>query len=139
MRIAVLGSGGIGGYYGVQLARGGHDVVFIARGAQLEAMQRRGLTILTAAGESTVPVRAVADTRGADPVDLVLFCVKSYDTAAAARTLEPLLAPDTAVLTLQNGLDSAAELAAVAGGSTSVLTPVHQAIAACLSLHQPTA
>ena len=124
MRIAVLGSGGIGGYYGVQLARGGHDVVFIARGAHLEAMQRRGLTILTAAGETTVPVRAIADTRGADPVDLVLFCVKSYDTAAAARTLEPLLAPDTAVLTLQNGLDSAAEVAAVAGGSTNVLSGV---------------
>src|SRR6266545_3944822 len=82
MRVAVLGSGGIGGYYGALLARSGHDVAFIARGAHLEAMQRRGLTVRTPEGESTFPVTAVADTKSAGPVDLVLFCVKSYGTEA---------------------------------------------------------
>ena len=75
MRIAVLGSGGIGGYYGALLAKAGHDVSFIARGAHLEEMQRRGLTVRTPEGESTIPVTAVADTRTLGPVDLVLFCV----------------------------------------------------------------
>src|SRR2546425_895400 len=96
MRIAVLGSGGIGGYYGALLAKAGHDIVFIARGAHLEAMQRRGLTMRTPAGESTVPVTAVADTRTVEPVDVVLFCVKSYDTEPAAHSLEPLMARNTA-------------------------------------------
>lgn len=71
MRIAVLGTGGIGGYYGALLAKAGYDVSFIARGAHLEAMQRRGLTVRIAEGESTVPVTAVADTRTVGAVDLV--------------------------------------------------------------------
>src|SRR5467141_1044921 len=103
MRIAVLGSGGIGGYYGALLAKAGHDVSFVARGAHLEAMQRRGLTVRTPEGESTISVTAVADTRPLGPVDLVLFCVKSYDTEPAAQALAPLMTRDTAVLTLQNG------------------------------------
>ena len=92
MRIAMFGSGGIGGYYGALFARAGHDVVFIARGAHLEAMQRYGLTVRTPTGESTVPVTAVADTGRVEPVDLVLFSVKSYDTELAARSLTPLMA-----------------------------------------------
>src|SRR5262245_64283556 len=71
MRVAVLGSGGIGGYYGALLTRGGHDVTFIARGEHLEAMRRRGLTVRTADGESTIPVIAVADTGSIGPVDVV--------------------------------------------------------------------
>src|SRR6266446_5906707 len=78
MRIAVLGAGGIGGYYGVLLAKARHEVTFIARGAHLETMQRRGLTLRTPAGETTTPVTAVADSHGLEPADLVLFCVKSY-------------------------------------------------------------
>jgi len=115
MRIAVLGSGGIGGYYGALLARSGHDVVFIARGAHLEAMQRRGLTVRTSEGESTIPVTASADTAGVGTVDLVLFSVKSYDTATAAQALTPLMARDTAVITFQNGLDNVEAIAAAAG------------------------
>ena len=106
MRLAVLGSGGIGGYYGALLAKGGHDVVLIARGAHLEALQQRGLTVRTPEGESTIPVSAVGDTKSLDPVDLVLFCVKSYDTEPAAQALAPLMARDTAVITLQNGVDN---------------------------------
>jgi len=115
MRIAVLGSGGIGGYYGALLARSGHDVVFIARGAHPEAMQRRGLTVRTSEGESTIPVTASADTAGVGTVDLVLFSVKSYDTATAAQALTPLMARDTAVITFQNGLDNVEAIAAAAG------------------------
>ena len=128
MRIAVLGSGGIGGYYGVELLRGGHDVVFIARGSHLEAMRRSGLTIRTAAGESTVPVSAGADTRDAGPVDLVLFCVKAYDTGEAADALPPLLRPDSSVLTLQNGVDGAALVSAVAGAGRVLAGAVYVAL-----------
>ena len=115
MRIAVIGSGGIGGYYGSLLAKAGHDVLFIARGAHLEAMQRRGLTLRTPEGESTSPVTAVADTRIIGPVELVLFAVKSYDTEPAAQALAPLMARDTTVLTLQNGVDNVEAIASVVG------------------------
>ena len=129
MRIAVLGSGGIGGYYGgALLAKGGHDVAFIARGGHLEALQQRGLTVRTPEGESTIPVTAVADTKSLAPVDLVLFCVKAYDTEPAAQALAPLMARDTAVLTLQNGIDNVEAIASVIGalvprGSLGLSTP----------------
>src|SRR5437867_6040434 len=131
MRVAVLGSGGIGGYYGALLARSGHDVAFIARGAHLEAMQRRGLTVRIPEGESTIPVTASADTASVGTVDLVLFSVKSYDTETAAQALTPLMARDTAVITFQNGLDNvdaiasvAASEAVLAGGVYGALQPV---------------
>jgi len=128
MRIAVLGSGGIGGYYGALLAKAGHDVGFIARGAHLEAMQRRGLTVRTAEGESTIPVTAVADTRGVGPVDLVLFCVKSYDTEPAAQALAPLMARDTMVLTFQNGVDNVDAIASVVGSGAVLVGAVYIAL-----------
>jgi len=128
MRIAVLGSGGIGGYYGALLAKAGHDVAFIARGAHLEAMQRRGLTMRTPEGESTIPVRASADTAAVGAVDLVLFCVKSYDTATAAAALAPLMARDTAVLTFQNGLDSVEAIASVAGSDAVLAGTIYVAL-----------
>jgi 2-dehydropantoate 2-reductase len=115
MRIAVLGSGGVGGYFGALLAKAGQDVVFVARGAHLEALQRQGLTVRTPAGESTIRVAATADTGSVKPVDLVLFCVKAYDTDVAAGALGPLLAADTTVLTFQNGVDSIDALGAVVG------------------------
>jgi 2-dehydropantoate 2-reductase len=128
MRIAVLGSGGIGGYYGARLATAGHDVSFIARGAHLEAMQRRGLTVRTPQGESTMPVTAVADTRTLGPVDLVLFCVKSYDTQPAAQALAPLVAPDTTVITFQNGVDNVDVIASVVGSGAVLAGAVYIAL-----------
>lgn len=128
MRVAMLGSGGIGGYYGALLARSGHDVAFIARGAHLEAMQRRGLTVRTSEGESTIPVTASADTASLGTVDLVLFSVKSYDTATAARALTPLLARDTAVITFQNGLDNVEAIASVAGSEAVLAGAVYVAL-----------
>jgi 2-dehydropantoate 2-reductase len=128
MRIAVVGSGGIGGYYGALLAKAGHDVAFIARGAHLEAMQRRGLTVRTPEGESTIPVTAVADSSTLAPVDLVLFCVKSYDTDAAARALPPLMARDTAVVTFQNGVDNVEAIASVVGTGAVLAGVVYVAL-----------
>jgi len=128
MRIAVLGSGGIGGYCGALLAKAGHDISFIARGAHLEAMQRRGLTVRTPEGESTIPVTAVADTRTVGAVDLVLFCVKSYDTEPAAQALAPLVARDTAVVTFQNGVDNVEAIASVVGSGAVLVGVVYIAL-----------
>jgi len=128
MRIAVLGSGGIGGYYGALLAKAGHDVSFIARGAHLEAMQQRGLTLRTPDGDSTIPVTAVADTGTVGAVDLVLFCVKSYDTGPAAQALAPLMARDTAVVTFQNGVDNVQAIASVVGSGAVLIGVVYNAL-----------
>src|SRR5262245_66655753 len=107
MNIAILGSGAVGGYYGAKLARAGHDVTFIARGAHLEAIRQRGLEIKSPAlGDFTVQARAEHDTSRVGAVDVVLFAVKTYDNATALPLLAPLLGPDTAVLTVQHGVDS---------------------------------
>ncbi len=116
MRFAILGSGAVGGYYGARLARAGHEVTFIARGAHLEAIRARGLEIRSPAlGGFTVQARGVEDARDVGPVDVVVVAVKTYDNPTALPRIAPLLAADTAVLTLQNGVDSVAEVAAVAG------------------------
>jgi 2-dehydropantoate 2-reductase len=113
MRIAVMGAGGVGGYFGALLARAGHEVTFVARGAHLAAIQQHGLRVeSTLDGTFTVPGRAVGDTAQAGPQDLVLFTVKMYDNAAALAATEPLLGDDTTVLTLQNGIDNGEQLAA---------------------------
>ena len=128
MRIVVLGSGGIGGYYGARLARGGHDVVFVARGAHLEAMQQRGLTVRTPEGEFTIPVTAVADTKSLGRADLILFCVKSYDSESAAQALAPLMARDTTVVTFQNGVDNVDTIASVVGAEAVLAGAVYIAL-----------
>ncbi len=107
LRVAAMGSGGVGGYFGALLARHGHQVTFIARGAHLAAIQRDGLTVHSAQrGDFQVAARATDDPASVGAVDLVLFCVKSYDTESAGRAILPMLGPDTIVLTLQNGLDN---------------------------------
>lgn len=116
MKFAILGSGAVGGYYGARLARAGHDVTFVARGAHLEAIRERGLEIRSPAlGDFTVRARAEQDTSRVGPVDVVLFAVKTYDNPTALPLLAPMLGPDTAVLTVQNGVDSAADVASAAG------------------------
>jgi 2-dehydropantoate 2-reductase len=116
MKVAVLGAGAVGGYLGACLAKGGADVTLIARGAHLEAMRRHGLTLVTPDGErSTVAVSATDDPASIGPVDIVLFLVKSYDTETAARRLAPLIGEETGVISLQNGIDNEAKLAAVVG------------------------
>jgi 2-dehydropantoate 2-reductase len=115
MRLAVFGAGGIGAYYGSGFAGGGADVHLIARGAHLEALRRDGLTIETPDGTVRQQLHATPDPAEIGPVDVVLFCVKSFDTETAAPALRPLLAPDTAVVSLQNGVDNEAKIAAAIG------------------------
>ncbi|MFN8545137.1 MAG: 2-dehydropantoate 2-reductase [Candidatus Binatia bacterium] len=107
MRILVHGSGAVGGYFGARLALGGHDVTFVARGANLAALRERGLTVRLP-GETlrVAPVHAVADPAEAPSAELVLVCVKSYDTVAAAAALRPAVGPETVVLSLQNGVEN---------------------------------
>ncbi len=128
MRIAIIGAGGIGGYYGACLAKAGEDVVFLARGAHLQALRDRGLTVRTPTGESTLSVTAVADPAAVGPVDLVLFCVKSYDTQVAAESLRSLAGPQTLVLTLQNGLDNVEKIASVVGVENVLVGSVYMAL-----------
>ena len=116
MKIAILGSGAVGGYYGGRLALAGHDVIFVARGAHLAAIRERGLEVKSAAlGDFVARARAEEDTSKVGPVDLVLYAVKTYDNPTALPLLTPMLGESTVVLTVQNGVDSAGEVAAVAG------------------------
>ena len=113
MRIAIVGAGAVGGYYGARLAQAGHEVTLIARGANLEAIRLRGMRIRSASGEFAVPVRAESDPSLVGPVDLVVFAVKTYSNPQALPLVPPLVSPSTVVLPLQNGVDTADELAAV--------------------------
>src|SRR5262245_11743218 len=100
-----MGSGGVGGYFGGLLARAGEDVTFVARGAHLDALRAHGVRIESRiSGDFTRPVAATDDPGTVGRVDLVLFCVKTYDLEAAASRLPPLIGPGTMVLPLQNGI-----------------------------------
>ena len=111
MKIAVMGTGGVGGYFGGLLARAGHEVIFVARGAHLQAIRERGLRVESVNdGEFTVTGQAIEDTAGAGAQELVLFTVKMYHNAAAIAATRPLLGPDSLVLTLQNGIDNGQQL-----------------------------
>lgn len=105
MRIAVMGTGGVGGYFGARLAQGGHDVAFVARGKQLEALQAGGLRLESALGDVHLPqVQVTDDPARIGPVDVVLFGVKLWDTEAAAELVKPMLGERTAVVSFQNGV-----------------------------------
>jgi 2-dehydropantoate 2-reductase len=107
MRIAVIGAGGVGGYFGGLLAWAGHDVVFLARGAHLRAIRARGLRIEAFTETFTIaPANATDDAEEVGPVDLIMLCTKTYDLPAAVEQMRPLIGPNTAILTLQNGIDS---------------------------------
>ncbi len=129
MRFAILGSGAVGGYFGAKLALAGQDVTFIARGAHLEAIRHKGLEVKSdKLGDFTVRAAAESDTAKVGPVDVAMVSVKAYDNPTALPMLTPLIGPDTVVLTLQNGVDSTDEVAAVVGkehvlgGTTYVAT-----------------
>jgi 2-dehydropantoate 2-reductase len=115
VRIAVVGAGGVGCYFGGRLARAGGDVHLLARGRHLRAIRDHGLRISGARGEFAVALPATDDPADIGPSDIVLFCVKSYDTKAAVELLPPLLHPTTAVVSLQNGIDSDEKIAARVG------------------------
>jgi 2-dehydropantoate 2-reductase len=116
MRIAVFGTGGVGGYFGGRLAQSGHDLTFIARGEHLRAIKANGLKIDSPAGDFVVfPVKATNDVGEAGEVDLVIVAVKEWQVPEAARTMKPLVGPDTTVLPLQNVVDAVSQLAAEFG------------------------
>jgi 2-dehydropantoate 2-reductase len=105
MRIAIIGSGGVGGYFGAQLAAHGEDIIFIARGEHLEAMRRSGLRVESEHAPAHVfPVNATDVIEEIGPVDLALVGVKLWDTDEVGRRLAPYLSPDSTVLSLQNGV-----------------------------------
>ncbi len=119
MRFAVVGAGGVGGYFGAMLASAGEDVMFTARGSHLEAMKRDGLRVVSPSGTIRVPPERCAGTPAEiGPVDTVFFCVKSYDTERAAPALAPLLRPSSVVISLQNGIDNEEKLSRLLPEST---------------------
>ena len=116
MKIAIMGTGALGGYFGGRLAEAGEDVAFIARGRQLAALRDGGLRIFSPRGDLRLrPVRATADPAEIGPVDLVFFTVKLWSTEEAAGQIAPLIGPGTAVMSLQNGVDANEVLARVVG------------------------
>jgi 2-dehydropantoate 2-reductase len=116
MKIAIMGTGGVGGYYGGLLAQQGHDVTFVARGAHLKAIQENGLQVKSIHGDFHVkPAQATDDPAQVGPVDLVVFCTKTYSIDEAARQIKPLVGAETSVLPLQNGIDAAERIGGVAG------------------------
>jgi 2-dehydropantoate 2-reductase len=115
VRVAIVGVGGVGGYFGGRLAAAGEEVHLVARGVHLDAIRQHGLRVKSVGGEFDVRIHATDDTAQIGPVDHVLFCVKSYDTASAAPALRPLLHEETAVVSLQNGIDNEDVLADVIG------------------------
>jgi len=132
VKIAVVGAGGIGGYYGALLHQAGQEVTFLARGSHLAAIRERGLRLESVLLPEPVSLRVRVTERSEDigPVDLVLFSVKSYDTDTAAVLLPPLITERTAVLTLQNGVDNVERLgervgrAHVLGGAAYIFTAI---------------
>jgi 2-dehydropantoate 2-reductase len=125
MRVAVMGAGGTGGYYGGKLAAASEDVTFIARGAHLAAIREHGLQVKSVAGDFHVRPKATDDPQQVGPVDLVLFAVKSYDTETAGAALAPMLAPETAILSIQNGVDNEERLGALLGAERILGGVVH--------------
>jgi 2-dehydropantoate 2-reductase len=115
MRIAVLGAGAVGGFYGACLARAGHEVSFVARGRNLAAIRSSGMRVRSDLGDFAVYPAAESDPARVGVVELAIVAVKTYSNAEALPLLRPLVGPGTMVLTLQNGLDSAGEVAAVVG------------------------
>jgi 2-dehydropantoate 2-reductase len=133
MRLAIVGSGGVGGYFGGRLASAGTDVAFVARGPHLAALQSSGLRIESPMGALRLPsVTATDDPSTVGPVDVVFFTVKLYDTEGAVALLPPLIGPDTVVVPFQNGVDSIDVLTRavgrphVAGGTAYVAAVVSE-------------
>ena len=116
MRVAILGAGGVGGYFGGKLAEGGLDVVFVVRGRTLEALRTNGLRVESINGDFTLPhVSATDDPRSAGKVDVVLVTVKSWQIVDAVAPLVPMLKEQTAVIPLENGMTAPADIARVVG------------------------
>ena len=115
MKIAAMGAGGVGGYFGARLQQAGHEVTFFARGKHLQALQRDGLSVESAHGNARLKVRVFEDPRAAGVVDVVLFAVKLWDTESAAERLRPVVGKDTIVIPFQNGVESTERVGGILG------------------------
>ena len=115
MKVAVMGAGAVGCYFGAMLARASHDVTLIARPLHVEAVKRHGLMFESRSFNGRIPMQATTEASGVEGADIVLFCVKSPDTEIAGRMIAPFLKPDAALVCLQNGVDNAERLQAVTG------------------------
>ena len=116
MKIAIMGTGGVGGYYGGLLAQQGHDVTFIARGAHLKAIRENGLQVKSIFGNFHIKPAQVTDNPAEiGSVDLVVFCTKTYSIEEAAQRIKPIVSAETTVLPLENGIDAADRIGAVVG------------------------
>ena len=116
MKIAVMGTGGMGGYIGGRLAQAGRDVTFITRGQHLQVIHQNGLQVRSPAGDFIIkPVKATDDPAQIKPVDLILFCVKSYDVLNAAEAMRPMVGPQTTIVPVQNGIEHIEQLGSVLG------------------------
>ncbi len=130
MRIAIMGTGGVGGYFGGLLAKAGEDVTFIARGEHLKAIQENGLRVKSVHGDFHIqPAKATDDPGTVGSVDLILFATKTHQLEQAAQTIHPLIGPDTVILPLQNGVSSSERLTEilelaepVLGGTTRIVS-----------------
>jgi 2-dehydropantoate 2-reductase len=121
MRIAAMAAGAVGGYFGARMAAAGHEVFFIARGANLEAIKKNGLKIESVHGDLHLrKVHVTDDPAKVGPIDIVLFAVKLWDTEKAAELARPLVAPDTRLITLQNGVDSVERIAPILGAEQTI-------------------
>ncbi len=121
MKIAVMGAGGVGGYFGARLAQSGADVTFIARGAHGAAIRETGLRVFSPNGDVLVQPAETTDAPArVGPVDVVMFCVKLWDVDSAAAECRPLLGPETAVISFQNGVDAEQRIAAILGEQHAV-------------------
>lgn len=117
MKIAVIGAGGVGGYFGARLAQAGHDVTFVARGVNLAAIRTNGLAVQSALGNATVRANATDDIASLEPVDVALFCVKLWDVEATAAVLASVVAKGGVVIPIQNGVDAPEILSRVLGAN----------------------
>ena len=116
MRVAVMAAGALGGYFGARMAAAAHDVFFIARGANLEAIRKNGLKVESVHGDLHLrELKATDDPGKVGPVDIVLFAVKLWDSEKAAVQALPLIGSQTRVIPLQNGVDSTERLAPILG------------------------
>lgn len=116
MKIMIMGSGGVGAYYGGLLAQQGNDVIFIARGAHLQALRANGLQVKSVHGDfHIVPVKATDTPAEAGVVDLILFCVKTYNTDEAVKAIQPAIGAQTVVMSLQNGVDAPERIGKIVG------------------------
>ncbi len=127
MKVAVMGAGAVGCYFGGMLARAGHEVVLIARPQHVEAIARDGLRMETTSFEEQVRLAASSEPSAVHGAELVLFCVKSLDTESAGALMRPHLAPDALVLCLQNGVDNAERLRSVLTGTAVAAAVVYVA------------